>query len=74
MASVAVERAYVDFERLYRGTPETACFAVRGKTNVLRQRRCSHPVDSAAIPLSPRCKQVRIYVPCDAANHRPRVL
>ena len=36
---------YVDFERLYKFTLSSAFFVVRTKSNVLRQRRYSHPVD-----------------------------
>lgn len=38
-------RAYVDFERLYWFTLSAAFFVVRTKSNVLIQRRYSHPVD-----------------------------
>ncbi len=42
-----MDRGYIDFERLYRFTLESAFFVVRTKTNVLLQRRYSHPVDPA---------------------------
>jgi transposase len=42
-----MDRGYIDFERLYRFTLESAFFVVRAKTNVLFERRYSHPVDSA---------------------------
>jgi transposase len=43
-----MDRGYIDFERLYRFTLESAFFVVRTKTNVLLQRRYSHPVDPSA--------------------------
>jgi hypothetical protein len=39
------DRGYVDFERLRRFTLSGAFFVVRTKTNVVLQRRYSHPVD-----------------------------
>ena len=44
-AFYVMDRGYVDFERLYRFTLASAFFVVRTKTNVLLQRRYSHPVD-----------------------------
>ena len=40
-----MDRAYVDFERLFIFTLCSAFFVVRAKTNVVLQRRYSHPVD-----------------------------
>src|SRR5207244_12189933 len=40
-----MDRGYVDFERLYIFTLSAAFFIVRTKSNVLLQRRYSHPVD-----------------------------
>jgi IS4 transposase len=40
-----MDRGYVDFERLYIFTLSAAFFVVRTKSNVLLQRRYSHPVD-----------------------------
>jgi hypothetical protein len=42
-----MDRGYVDFRRLYVFTLSAAFFVVRTKSNVLLQRRYSHPVDSA---------------------------
>jgi hypothetical protein len=42
-----MDRGYVDFERLYVFTLSAAFFVVRTKSNVLIQRRYSHPVDKA---------------------------
>jgi hypothetical protein len=46
-AFYVMDRGYVDFERLYRFTLSSAFFVVRTKSNVLLQRRYSHPVDKA---------------------------
>ena len=44
-AFYGMDRGYVDFERLYVFTLSAAFFVVRTKSNVLIQRRYSHPVD-----------------------------
>ncbi len=44
-AFYVMDRAYVDFERLYKFTLSAAFFVVRTKSNVLVQRRYSTPVD-----------------------------
>jgi len=44
-AFYVMDRGYVDFERLYVFTLSSAFFVVRTKSNVLIQRRYSHPVD-----------------------------
>src|SRR5450830_247112 len=44
-AFYVMDRAYVDFERLFVFTLSAAFFVVRTKSNVLIQRRYSHPVD-----------------------------
>src|SRR5207248_859554 len=44
-AFYVMDRGYVDFERLYVFTLSAAYFVVRTKSNVLIQRRYSHPVD-----------------------------
>ena len=44
-AFYVMDRGYVDFERLYIFTLNAAFFVVRTKSNVLLQRRYSHPVD-----------------------------
>jgi len=46
-AFYVMDRGYVDFERLYIFTLSAAFFVVRTKSNVLLQRRYSHPVDKA---------------------------
>src|SRR6202165_422402 len=44
-AFYVMDRGYADFERLYVFTLSAAFFVVRTKSNVLIQRRYSHPVD-----------------------------
>ena len=44
-AFYVMDRGYVDFERLYVFTLSAAFFVVRTKSNILLQRRYSHPVD-----------------------------
>ena len=46
-AFYVMDRAYIDFERLYGFTVSSAFFVVRTKANVLLQRRYSRPVDKA---------------------------
>src|SRR5438270_1216849 len=46
-AIYVMDRGYVDFERLYIFTLSAAFFVVRTKSNVLLQRRYSHPVDKS---------------------------
>ena len=46
-AFYVMDRGYLDFERLYVFTLSAAFFVVRTKSNVLIQRRYSHPVDKA---------------------------
>ena len=46
-AFYVMDRGYVDFERLFLLTLSSAFFVVRTKSNVLLQRRYSHPVDKS---------------------------
>ena len=46
-AFYVMDRAYIDFERLFLLTLNSAFFVVRTKSNVLLQRRYSHPVDKS---------------------------
>jgi hypothetical protein len=46
-AFYVMDRGYVDFERLFVFTLSAAFFVVRTKSNVLLQRRYSHPVDKS---------------------------
>ena len=47
-AFYVMDRAYLDFQRLYLFTLSGACFVVRTKSNVLLRRRYSRPVDKNA--------------------------
>ncbi len=51
-AFYVVDRAYIDFERLFVFTLNSAFFVVRTKSNILLQRRYSHPVDKTTGVLS----------------------
>ncbi len=44
-AVYVMDRGYLDFDRLYRFTVESAFFVLRNKSNVVLRRRYSHPVD-----------------------------
>ena len=44
-AFYVMDRGYIDFQRLFVLTLSSAFFVVRTKSNVLLQRRYSHPVD-----------------------------
>jgi len=46
-AFYVMDRGYVDFQRLYLFTLSAAFFVVRTKSNVVLQRRYSHPVDKS---------------------------
>ena len=51
-AFYVMDRAYIDFQRLFVFTLSSAFFVVRTKSNVLLQRRYSHPVDKSSGVLS----------------------
>ena len=61
-AFYVMDRGYVDFERLSRFTLSSAFFVVRTKSNVLIQRRYSHPVDKplASAPITPSFSRLSI--------------
>lgn len=46
-AFYVMDRGYIDFQRLFVFTLNSAFFVVRTKSNVLLQRRYSHPVDKS---------------------------
>jgi transposase len=46
-AFYVMDRAYIDFQRLFVFTLSAAFFVVRTKSNVLLERRYSHPVDKS---------------------------
>lgn len=47
-AFYVMDRGYIDFQRLFRFTLASAFFVLRSKSNLLLQRRYSHPVDQSA--------------------------
>jgi Domain of unknown function (DUF4372)/Transposase DDE domain len=51
-AFYVMDRAYIDFQRLFVFTLSSAFFVVRTKSNVLLERRYSHPVDKSTGMLS----------------------
>jgi hypothetical protein len=70
-AFYVMDRGYVDFERLYRFTLSAAFFVVRTKTNVLLQRRYSHPVDKTT---GVRSDHTVILTAIDSAKAYPDAL
>jgi IS4 transposase len=70
-AFYVMDRGYVDFERLYVFTLSAAFFVVRTKSNVLLQRRYSHPVDKTT---GVRSDHTVILTAIDSANAYPEVL
>ena len=65
-----MDRGYVDFARLYRFA-SSAFFVVRAKSNVLIQRRYSHPVDKTT---GVRSDQTVILTAIDSAKAYPEKL
>src|SRR5438034_2689111 len=51
-AFYVMDRGYIDFQRLFVFTLSSAFFVVRTKSNVLLERRYSHPVDKSTGVLS----------------------
>ena len=70
-AFYVMDRGYIDFERLYRFTLSAAFFVVRTKTNVLLQRRYSHPVDKTT---GVRSDHTVILTAIDSAKAYPEQL
>jgi hypothetical protein len=70
-AFYVMDRGYVDFERLYIFTLSAAFFVVRTKSNVLLQRRYSHPVDKAT---GVRSDHTVILTAIDSAKAYPEQL
>src|SRR3989475_1766852 len=70
-AFYVMDRGYVDFERLYIFTLSAAFFVVRTKSNVLLQRRYSHPVDKSS---GVRSDQTVILTAIDSAKAYPDAL
>ena len=67
-AFYVMDRAYVDFERLYVFTLCSSFFVVRTKKNVLLQRRYSQPVDKST---GVRSDQTVILTAIDSAKAYP---
>jgi len=67
-AFYVMDRGYVDFERLYIFTLSAAFFVVRTKSNILLQRRYSHPVDKST---GVRSDQTVILTAIDSAMAYP---
>jgi hypothetical protein len=70
-AFYVMDRGYVDFERLYVFTLSAAFFVVRTKSNVLLQRRYSHPVDKST---GVRSDHTVILTAIDSAKAYPEAL
>ena len=70
-AFYVMDRGYVDFERLYIFTLSAAFFVVRTKSNVLLQRRYSHPVDKTT---GVRSDHTVILTAIDSATAYPEQL
>jgi hypothetical protein len=70
-AFYVMDRGYVDFKRLYLFTLSAAFFVVRTKSNVLLQRRYSHPVDKTT---GVRSDHTVILTAIDSAKAYPDVL
>ncbi len=66
-----MDRAYVDFQRLFVFTLCSSFFVVRTKKNALLQRRCSHPVDKST---GVRSDQTVILSTIDSAKAYPDAL
>jgi hypothetical protein len=67
-AFYVMDRGYVDFERLFVFTLSAAFFVVRTKSNVLLQRRYSHPVDKTT---GVRSDHIVILTAIDSATAYP---
>ena len=65
-----MDRAYIDFVRLYRFTLAAAFFVLRSKTNIEIQRRYSHPVDKST---GVRADQTVILTSLESAKAYPNL-
>jgi hypothetical protein len=70
-AFYVMDRAYIDFQRLFVFTLSSAFFVVRTKSNVLIQRRYSHPVDKRT---GVRSDQTVILTSFESASAYPDAL
>ena len=66
-----MDRAYVDFERLFTLHIAGACFVIRAKSNTLYQRRYSRPVDKLT---GVKCDQTIILTGVTTAKGYPQPL
>src|SRR5450830_1371113 len=66
-----MDRGYIDFQRLFVFTLSSAFFVVRTKSNVLLQRRYSHPVDKST---GVRSDQTVILTSFESASAYPDAL
>ena len=70
-AFYVMDRGYIDFERLFVLTLSSAFFVVRTKSNVLLQRRYSHPVDKST---GVRSDQTIVLTSFESASAYPDAL
>ena len=70
-AFYVMDRAYIDFQRLFVFTLSSAFFVVRTKSNLLLQRRYSHPVDKST---GVRSDQTVILTSFESASVYPDAL
>ena len=70
-AMYVMDRAYIDFLRLFRLQSTGACFVVRAKSNLLWRRRYSRPVDKQ---LDLRCDQTIVLTGLKTAASYPQPL
>src|SRR5450756_1388114 len=70
-AFYVMDRGYIDFQRLFVFTLSAAFFVVRTKSNVLLQRRYSHPVDKST---GVRSDQTVILTSFESATAYPDML
>jgi hypothetical protein len=70
-AFYVMDRGYIDFERLYRFTLESAFFVLRTKTNVLLRRRYSHAIDPTT---GVRSDQTVVLASLESASAYPDAL
>ena len=66
-----MDRAYVDFERLFVLNTAGAFFVIRAKSNTKYQRRYSHPVNKSG---GVRCDQTIVLKGVDTATNYPQSL
>ena len=70
-AFYVMDRGYIDFQRLFIFALSSAFFVVRTKSNVLLQRRYSHPVDKST---GVRSDQTVILTSFESASTYPDAL